>query len=104
MHLMTTVWITYYSNNSYFDGSRNGGFQYGGGLEVMLHPSYGVELLYLRLDSDAPMYYWGAVAEEFQTLNVAHNYIMLGFNRYMEVNSKLEVLWWVSAWYGCFQC
>ena len=81
---------SYYSNSSYFDGSLKGGFQYGGGLEVMVNPAYGLEVMYLRLDSEAPMYYWGTVTELFQTFDIAHNYIMPGFNRYLQVNPKLE--------------
>ena len=49
---------SYYSATSYFDGSINGGFQYGGGIEVMPYPAVGLEFTYLRLDSKAPMYYW----------------------------------------------
>ena len=49
---------SYHSANSYFYGSIKGGFQYGGGLEVMPYPESGIELSYLRLDSKAPMEYY----------------------------------------------
>lgn len=42
-----------YSATSYFDGSVKGGFQYGGGIEVMPYPAAGIEFTYLRLDSKA---------------------------------------------------
>lgn len=87
---------SYYSDNAYFDGKMLGGFEYGGGLEIMVNPAYGVEISYLRLDSEAPMRYWGLTSEEFTTFNVAHNYILLAGTRYMQVNPKLEP-------YGGFQ-
>ena len=49
---------SYYSTTSYFEGAIEGGFEYGGGLEVMLHEAYGLEFTYLRLDSKAPMEYY----------------------------------------------
>jgi hypothetical protein len=66
-----------------------GGFEYGGGLEVMLHETYGLEFTYLRLDSKAPMeYYYNGV--EFTNFDLATNYIMVGGNRYMQMNPKVE--------------
>ena len=41
---------SYYSSTSFFEGSVLGGFQYGGGLEIMPYPAMGVEITYLRLD------------------------------------------------------
>jgi ABC-type Fe3+-hydroxamate transport system substrate-binding protein len=42
---------SYYSATSYFDGSVKGGFQYGGGIEVLPYPAMGLEFTYLRLDA-----------------------------------------------------
>lgn len=80
---------SYYSNTSYFEGSFEGGFQWGGGLEVMPAPSMGVEFTYLRLDSKAPMeYYNGGV--EFTNFDIATNWLMLGGNKYVPNSSKVE--------------
>jgi len=80
---------SYYSNTSYFEGSIEGGLLYGGGLEVMLHEAYGLEFTYLRLDSKAPMeYYLNGV--EFTNFDLATNYIMVGGNRYAQMNPKVE--------------
>jgi hypothetical protein len=80
---------SYYSNTSYFQGSVKGGFEYGGGLEVMLHKAYGLEFTYLRLDSKAPMEYYdnGVV---FTNFDLATNFIMASGNRYLQVNPKIE--------------
>jgi hypothetical protein len=80
---------SYYSTTQYFEGSVNGGFQYGGGLEIMPMPAAGVEITYLRLDSKAPMeYYDGRV--KYTDFEVAQNWLMLSFNKYVPVNPKVE--------------
>jgi hypothetical protein len=81
---------SYYSATSYFDGSIGGGFQYGGGLEIMPMPAAGVEFTYLRLDSKAPMYYWNGAREEYTNFDLAQNWLMLSFNKYVPVNPKVE--------------
>ncbi len=80
---------SYYSTTSYFDGKILGGFQYGGGLEVMPYPAAGVEVSYLRLDSKAPMEYFddGIVNTTF---DLAQNWVMLSFNKYVPNNGKVE--------------
>jgi hypothetical protein len=88
---------SYYSTTSYFDGSVEGGFQYGGGIEVMPYPAVGLEVTYLRLDSKAPMYYWdpnggigGGGDEIFTKFDMAQNWLFLSFNKYVPVNDKVE--------------
>jgi hypothetical protein len=78
---------SYYSDNSYFEGSVNGGFQWGGGLEVMPAPTMGIEFTYLRLDSKADMVYYDNGTQN-TIFDVAHNYLFLSFN--MPVNPKIE--------------
>jgi len=80
---------SYYSDNDYFEGSFEGGFQWGGGLEIMPAPSMGIEFTYLRLDSKAPMeYYNGGI--QFTNFDLATNWLMLGANKYVPTNSKVE--------------
>src|SRR5512136_1275712 len=80
---------SYYSDNDYFDGKIKGGFQYGGGLEVMPAPAIGVEFTYLRLDSKAPMeYYRDGV--QYTDFNLAQNWLFLSFNKYLPINPKVE--------------
>jgi hypothetical protein len=80
---------SYYSSTSYYNGKIKGGFEYGGGIEFMLNPAYGVELLYLRLDSKAPMEYYDGVVKN-TTFDLASNYILLSGNRYLVINPKIE--------------
>ena len=49
---------SYYSKTSFFDGKIKGGFEWGGGLEYMIHKDQSIEISYLRLDSEAPMTYY----------------------------------------------
>jgi hypothetical protein len=56
----------------------------------MPFPGAGVEVTYLRLDSKAPMYYWNGGREEFTDFDVAQNWVMLSFNKYVPVNPKVE--------------
>ena len=80
---------SYYSDTQYFEGSVNGGFQWGGGLEYMPAPTIGVEFTYLRLDSKAPVNYYDN-GTQFTTFDMAHNYLFLSFNKYVPVNPKIE--------------
>jgi hypothetical protein len=80
---------SYYSETSFFEGALEGGFEWGGGLEVVPAPGMGVEFLYLRLDSYAPIdYYDGGL--QFTEFDIAHNYLFLGFNKYVNINPRVE--------------
>src|SRR5688572_8858132 len=67
---------SYYDPSSYFEGTIEGGFQWGIGIEYMVHATKGIELKYLRQDTKAPMNYYdnGAKSKEFE---LAINYILL---------------------------
>ena len=80
---------SYYSATSYFEGSIQGGFQYGGGLEVMPYPAMGVEITYLRLDSKAPMEYYDVFIRH-TTFDVSQNWVLLSFNKYVPLHEKVE--------------
>jgi opacity protein-like surface antigen len=80
----------YYSSTSYYSGTIKGGFQYGGGLEVMPFPGAGIEFTYLRLDSKADMHYYGVSSEKHTNFDMASNYLFLSFNKYVPVNPKIE--------------
>src|SRR5688572_9645300 len=43
-----------YDANSYYHGKINAGAMWGGGIEFMTRPYYGVELLYLNRSATAP--------------------------------------------------
>jgi hypothetical protein len=80
---------SYYSATSYFDGKIEGGFQYGGGLEILPYPALGAEIMYLRLDSKAPMSYWNG-SEVHSNFDLAQNFLLFSANKYVPVNPKVE--------------
>lgn len=83
---------SYYSATDYYNGTIEGGFQWGGGLEYMMIPNQGIELSYLRLDSNAPMEYYDYSTNRvrYTDFEVATNYILIGSNRYFGMNPKVE--------------
>ncbi len=78
-----------YSSTSYFNGKIKGGLQWGAGLEYLVRPDYGVELLYFRQDTEVPVNYYrdGPVSD---VLDVGINYIMLGGVRYVQAHPVFE--------------
>jgi hypothetical protein len=84
---------SYYSNTSYFNGTVKGGLIWGGGLEFMLHPEYGLELTYLRMDTEAPMEYYSTqppAGVKSSVLDVDINYALIGGNRYKAFGPNVE--------------
>jgi len=80
---------SYYSSTEYFNGKIRGGFQWGGGFEYMMAPVQGIEISYLRLDTNAPMEYYDN-GRQCADRDVATHYIMLGGNRYFPTGGKAE--------------
>jgi hypothetical protein len=69
---------SYYSNTNYFNGTIKGGFLWGGGLEFRLKEYYGLELMYLRLDTHAPMTYQDGISSvKTANLKLGANYILV---------------------------
>lgn len=83
---------TYYSDNDYAEGKIRGGFQWGAGLEVLPREDMGVELLYYRQDTEAPITYWrpGDLNYTSRTVQLGVNYIMIAGNRYLKPGEKVE--------------
>ncbi len=71
----------YVDNQNYFNGTINGGMQWGLGLEMMRMPGTSFELGYIRQDTRAPLNYWNNGAQ-FKNFDVSVNYLMLGRNKY----------------------
>ena len=74
----------YYDANTYYYGTVKGGAQVGGGIEIMTHPYYGVELLYLNKSTTAPINFKVSITDPArqENLDVSLNYIMLAGNGY----------------------
>ncbi len=81
---------SYYDPYNYYNGTINGGFQWGGGLEFMVNQSKGVELKYLRRDAIAPMEYYKDGSVKFKDFELAMNYILLGGSNYFKTGGKVE--------------
>lgn len=80
---------SYYSSTSFFEGTIEGGFQWGLGLEYMAHPTKGIELKYLRQEAQVPMsYYLNGV--KTKTFDVDINYVLIGGNNYFKTGGKVE--------------
>lgn len=71
---------SYYDQNDYYNGTVKGGYQWGAGLEYMVRPNYGVELMYLRQDTKAPLNYYNN-GVKFSNFDLGINYIMLAGNQ-----------------------
>jgi hypothetical protein len=81
---------SYYSTTNYFSGTLKGGFLWGAGLEFRLKEYYGLELMYMRLDTDVPVNYW-LNGDKRTTLKAGINYIMAnGVRSFPTQNPKIE--------------
>jgi hypothetical protein len=82
----------YYSSTSYYDGTIKGALIWGGGLEYLLNPAYGIELSYQRFDTKVPLDYYNFSAQRAETaeFDLGANYIMIGGLRYLKNNPKVE--------------
>src|SRR3954447_3057236 len=84
----------YYSSTSFYNGKIKEGFLWGAGLEYRVHDYYGIELLYQRLDTKAPIEYYdpSALGDHIKNadLDVSINYIMLGGARSLRPGGKAE--------------
>jgi hypothetical protein len=80
---------TTYSNNTYFTGTLKGGALYGTGLEYMVGPDYGVELLFMRQNTHAPITWYDNSTKQAE-FGVTANWLMLGFDRYIISNPKVK--------------
>ncbi|WP_215223734.1 outer membrane beta-barrel protein [Echinicola shivajiensis] len=85
-------------NGYFYSGRIEEGFQWGGGLEYMVNPIFGVELMYLRQDTNSPTRYrFVAGPEEFTNFDLAINYVLINPTRYFRTpGSPFEA-------YGGFQ-
>lgn len=78
------------NNNNYFRGTIKAGYQWGGGLEFIVKPTYGVELVYFREDTDFDVDYstGNNGVNSKKTFPIATNFVMLGGNKYLPLQSK----------------
>jgi len=77
------------TGNSYYDGIIKGGFLWGVAAEYRMAPETGIELSYLRHDTNAPTTYvlWPDLEIQSTDFDLGINYIMLGGNRHAMLGS-----------------
>ena len=77
--------------NTYYNGTLNGGYQWGAGVEYVPFPQGSIELLYQHQSTHAPTTYKDGVASSVKNENfdVGLNYIMLSADGHMG-NNKIE--------------
>ena len=81
---------SYYDTYNYYNGKIQGGFVWGAGIEFMTQKYYGIELMYNRMDSHAPMTYYNNGLKN-KTFDIGLNQIMVACNRYFPTNNpKVE--------------
>jgi hypothetical protein len=80
---------SYSSSTSYFNGKIKGGFVWGGGVEFRLQDYYGLELMYLRQDTKAPIEYFDSSVKH-TSFDLGVNYIMVGGARSLHPSAKAE--------------
>lgn len=81
---------SYFDNSNYYRGKIKGGLQWGAGIEYKMHPMQGIELLYLRQDTKAPMEYYQS-GIKFTEFDLTASYLMLASNRYFsKPGSRVE--------------
>jgi hypothetical protein len=83
---------SYYSSYNYFNATIRGGLLWGAGLEFRLHEYYGLELLYLRQDTKAPVHYYdiNSVGDKNADVDVRINWAMASAVRSMSGNEKVD--------------
>lgn len=81
------------SSGNYFNGTIKGTAYWGGGFEYVLQRNYGIEIMYLREDTDVPINYTTAITLRDTSISpgLGSNYIMLAGNGYTKIpNSPIE--------------
>lgn len=74
---------SYYNASEYYKGKIKGGYQWGAGIEYRLRPDYGVELLYIGQNTNAPTEYAGnGSLKKYTNFDLGVRYILLGGLRY----------------------
>lgn len=72
---------SYYDANNYYNGKVQAGFQWGGGIEFMVRPEYGIEISYLREDTKSSLK-TAQSPGKYKDYDLAVNYIFLSGTRY----------------------
>jgi hypothetical protein len=72
------------NGNNFFNGTIKGGYQWGLGFEYILKPTYGIELLYYRMNTDVDINY-NTGRDTSASFGLGSNFIMLSGNKYLPI-------------------
>ncbi|NVK49388.1 MAG: outer membrane beta-barrel protein [Cyclobacteriaceae bacterium] len=85
---------SYYSSSSFYEGTVQDGFRWGLGIEYQPAPELGVEIQYLRQNTNAPTRYadGGFLGGDIQNtdFDLGLNWVMVNGNRYFPMNDVVE--------------
>jgi opacity protein-like surface antigen len=85
---------SYYSSSSYYNGQIQDGARWGGGIEYVIPEIGGIEIQYLRQNTNAPTVYSDIIHSGGQLqqtdFNLRLNWLMLNSTRYFPVSEQLE--------------
>ncbi|MBL8006134.1 MAG: hypothetical protein JNJ56_01270 [Ignavibacteria bacterium] len=78
------------NNYNYFNGTIKGNYQWGLGFEYIVKPTYGIELLYYRMDTDVDVNYNTSNSNlpdssKQTSFGLGSNFIMLAGNKYLPI-------------------
>ena len=85
---------SYYSSSSYYNGQIQDGARWGGGIEYVIPEIGGIEIQYLRQNTNAPTVYSDIIHSGGQLqqtdFNLRLNWLVLNSTRYFPVSEQLE--------------
>ncbi len=85
---------SYYSSSSYYSGQIQDGARWGGGIEYVIPGIGGLEIQYLRQNTNAPTVYSDVIHSGGQLqktdFDLRLNWLMLNSTRYFPVSEQLE--------------
>ncbi|WP_293016517.1 outer membrane beta-barrel protein [Mongoliibacter sp.] len=85
---------SYYSSSSYYSGQIQDGARWGGGIEYVIPEIGGIEIQYLRQNTNAPTRYSDIIHSGGQLqkadFDLRLNWLMVNSTRYFPINEQLE--------------
>jgi hypothetical protein len=93
MYVFDDKFDSYYDQYNYYNGTLNGSFQYGAGVEFMVKPHNCIELMWQHQSTTAPTTYLGGIGNTLKTTNFDINidYLLIGGDGHIQKpGSKVE--------------
>ncbi|NHE55772.1 outer membrane beta-barrel protein [Cyclobacterium plantarum] len=97
---------SYFSRSSYYDGQIQDGGRLGGGIEYLIPDRGGLEIQYLRQNTNAPTVYLDDILSGGQVrqtdFDLRLNWLMLNGTRYFPISEHLEPFAGIGLGMGIF--